>query len=120
MADLTTDRNDPRLGRGSNSTPGPQNEAYLVLSDEELAQGFVRPVRRTYVHRYMLDGTVVPIVLRSEPTGGCGAATTMPLKIAQTYARDPKFYGATYCVGCKMHLPVSQFHWDDDFTTVGS
>ena len=47
---LTTDRNDPRLGRGSDATPGPQNKTYLVLSEEERAKGFVRPVRTSYRH----------------------------------------------------------------------
>lgn len=59
----------------------------------------LRPVRRTYVH-----------------TGGCGAVTTMAQEIAETYARDPGFYGATYCVGCRMHRPVGEhgeFIWAD-------
>lgn len=47
---LTTDRDDPRLGHGPDDTPGPQNDVYLVLSDEERAKGFVRPVRRSYQH----------------------------------------------------------------------
>jgi hypothetical protein len=48
--------------------------------------------------------------------GGCGALTTMSQVIAETYARDPGFYGATYCVGCNKHLPVGangEFVWDD-------
>ena len=47
---------------------------------------------------------------------GCGTVTTMALGIAETYARNPQFYGATYCVGCRMHLPVGRngvFVWDD-------
>ena len=36
----------------------------------------------------------------------------MSLPLAETYARDPKFYGATYCIECCMHLPVSEFVWD--------
>jgi hypothetical protein len=34
--------------------------------------------------------------------------------IAETYARDPKFYGATYCATCGQHRPVGpdgEFHW---------
>ena len=46
----TSDRDDPRLTRGTDDGPVPQAEVYLVLSDEERARGFVRPVRRTYVH----------------------------------------------------------------------
>lgn len=98
---LTTDRNDPRLKEGQKNETG-QHDIYLVLSDEERAKGFVRPVRRTYVHT------------------NCGAATTMGQALAETYARDPKFYGATYCTGCEKHLPVDEFTWDGTEEKVGS
>ncbi len=81
---LTTDRDDPRLGHGSDEKPVPQNEVYLVLNEEERRRGFVRPVRRAYFHI------------------SCGTVTTMNQAIAETYARDPKFYGSTYCVHCRM------------------
>lgn len=117
---LTDDVNDPRLGYGVDDREVPQNEVYLVLSEEERAKGFIRPVRKTYVHHYMEDGSRVPYPLVSlKGVKGCGAATTMALPLAETYARDPKFYGATYCAGCKKHLPVAEFHWDDG-ETVGS
>ena len=102
MSTTTTDPTDPRLGRGVDDEPRPQQETYLVLSDEEKAKGFVRPVRRTYRHT------------------SCGTTTTMAQAIAETYARDPKFYGATYCMACEMHRPVTEFVWDDDETVVGS
>ena len=41
----------------------------------------------------------------------------MGLAIAETYARDPTFYGGTFCVGCGQHFPlldengVRQFVW---------
>lgn len=95
---VTSDPNDPRLTRGVDDEPVPMAEAYLVLSGEERAKGFIRPVRRTYVHT------------------ACGAATTMGQAIAETYARDPSFYGATFCVRCQMHRPVGEhgeFVWDD-------
>lgn len=101
----TTDPNDPRLGHGADEQPVPQNEAYLVLSDEERAKGFVRPVRRSYVHTT------------------CGAVTTMSLAIAETYAANPSFYGATYCVHCGMHRPVGEhgeFVWDGTEEKVGT
>lgn len=111
---ITTDPNDPRLGHGVDSEEVGQHEVYLALSEEERAKGFIRPVRRTYVHQYMLDGSPVPKVLvTTQGLGGCGRATTMALPLAETYARDPKFYGATYCIGCKKHLPVSEFTWED-------
>lgn len=51
---------------------------------------------------------------------GCGVVTTMNFKIAQTYARDPKFYGATFCAGCGTYLPVEQFVWEGTDDIVGS
>ena len=95
---LTTDPKDPRLTHGADSEPVPQAETYLVLSEEERAKGFVRPVRSSYVH---VRGAA------------CGGVTRMAQAIAETYARDPWFYGATYCVRCGMHLPVSEFDWTD-------
>jgi hypothetical protein len=95
---LTSDPADPRLSHGSDIAPVPQSAAYLVLSAEERAKGFVRPVRRAYRHQ--------------DPE--CGAVTTMGQALAETYARRPDFYGATYCVGCRMHRPVGaegEFTW---------
>lgn len=99
MAELTTDPFDPRLTHGEDTNPVPQAPAYLVLSQEELDKGFVRPVRKSYWH------------------SKCGVVTTMSLPLAQTYARNPKFYGGTYCVGCRMHLAVGEqgdFYWADE------
>lgn len=119
----TTDPTDERLGHGVDTAPVPQNEVYLVLSKEERNRGFVRPVRQSYVHYYHPDGSPVPVVLTNEDVRslrGCGALTKMGLGIAETYARDPKFYGSTYCVGCQMHLPVAEFIWDGTHERVGS
>lgn len=44
---LTTDPNDPALKA---TRPDGQQAAYLVLSAEERAKGFVRPVRTAYRH----------------------------------------------------------------------
>lgn len=111
---LTTDPNDPRLNKGEG-----QHEAYLVLSEEERAKGFVRPLRRSYVHvgeDPVMDGRV----MLKLGAGGCGTLTRMGLVLCETYARDPKFYGATFCVGCNRHLPVWEFVWDEDGVVVGS
>lgn len=102
MAGVTDDPNDPRLTHGADAGPVPQAEMYLVLSEQERARGFVRPVRRSYVH------------------ATCGTVTTMSQAIAETYAAKPKFYGATYCVACQRHLPVADFTWDGTTETVGS
>lgn len=127
-----------------------QNEAYLVLSDAERARGFVRPVRRSYVHAgirpanatrdltdeenarhagagyvkyepYPPGGAVVGRYWTAEQLrSGCGVLTTMGEAIAETYARDPTFYGSTYCVGCGKHLRVEEFVWDGTSARVGS
>lgn len=80
-----------------------QNECYLVLSEDERAKGFVRPLRHTYVH-----------------DKGCGAVTSMATPIAETYARDPSFYGRTFCAQCHAHLPVGEFVWDGTEERVGT
>lgn len=145
---LTTDRDDPRLGHGADTEPGPQNEVYLVLSDEERAKGFVRPLRLSYRHvgipgpRYELRDLTDEERERYAGAGyakyeqypvteaalgrfwtqadldragkGCGTVTTMNQAIAETYSRQPAFYGATYCWGCMRHLPVGrhgEFVW---------
>jgi hypothetical protein len=91
MADLVDDPNDPRLGRGVDDVGGKsQHDAYLVLSDEERAKGFVRPVRDAYRHLV------------------CGSVTTMSRPLAETYARQPSFYGATFCVSCGGHYRVGE------------
>lgn len=51
---------------------------------------------------------------------GCGQTTKMALKIAETYARDPKFYGSTFCATCGTHFPVNQFRWEETDEIVGS
>lgn len=73
-----------------------QHKAYLILCDEERARGFVKPYRESYRHK------------------ACGATTRMGRTIAETYARDPYFYGATFCVRCDEHFPLSQFAWEPD------
>lgn len=99
MTGITDDPNHPGLGRGVNEDGGEgMNDAYLVLSDEERAKGFVRPVRTTYTHE------------------ACGTITTMGTALAETYARQPDFYGATYCYHCRTHRPVGtdgEFIWED-------
>ena len=52
--------------------------------------------------------------------GGCGGLTKMARSIAETYARDPKFYSGTFCVHCGTHFMLSQFVWDGTNENVGS
>jgi hypothetical protein len=96
-----TDGSAPNLGYTEIKENGQQLD-YLVLCPEERAKGFVRPVRRSYKHTK------------------CGMVTRMGQSIAETYARDPKFYGSTFCVGCGIHFPVSEFTWEADGSAVGS
>lgn len=54
---------------------------------------------------------------------GCRAVTTMAQSIAETYARDPKFYSGTYCATCRGHFPVGEwgeFVWDGTRERVGT
>lgn len=96
---LTDDPTDPRLKRGIDREGGKkQGEVYLVLPDEERKKGFIRPLRIKYLHLV------------------CGKWTTMADKIAETYARNPEFYGATFCVECGGHFKIGvdgEFAWED-------
>lgn len=103
----TDDPNHPLLTRGADpqgATPG-MAPVYLILSDAERAAGFVRPVRHTYIH------------------SRCSVATTMSQALAETYAREPSFYGATYCAHCRNHQPVGErgeFYWQGTDIKVGT
>lgn len=131
-----------------------QQKDYVVLTPEERAKGFVRPVRRSYRHvgpsgpkNPLRDltpeeqnrwGHAGFVKFETYPEGsraagrfwtqaeldaagkGCGTITTMGTALAETYARDPKFYGGTFCCGCGKHLPVDEFVWDGSNERVGS
>jgi len=127
--------------------------AYWVLTEEDRARGLVRPVRRSYVHagvrparptreltaeereRHAGSGYVAyeeypedhalagRFWTRAQLESGCGATTTMGLAIAETYAREPGYYGATMCVVCRGHFPVGklgEFVWEGTDERVGS
>jgi hypothetical protein len=54
---------------------------------------------------------------------GCGTVSTMGIALAETYARKPDFYGATFCCGCGKHFPVGaggEFVWDGTGERVGT
>lgn len=126
-----------------------QHKSYWVLSEDERAEGFVRPVRSSYQHvglprpkhpmrplsaeeleRHKAYGYVMyesypeselPLSGRfwtqtdlDKVNAGCGTITSMGNAIAETYARNPSYYGSTFCAGCRMHLPVGaggEFVW---------
>jgi len=139
--------------------PDGQHTDHWILSDEERAKGFVRPVRLSYKHvgppgpahplrdltdeqaeRYDGVGYVKFEEYPKDPERsaigrywtqehldavgkGCGAVTSMPQPIAETYAREPGFYGSTFCATCCEYLPVGargEFVWLDDGTRVGT
>lgn len=100
----TTDGEPPTEELWGSGAPKPinpetgQHGAYFILPEEERKKGFTRPYREAYIHMT------------------CGAVTRMDRKIAETYARDPSYYGRTFCVSCKEHLPVGaegEFVWDE-------
>lgn len=104
---ITEDPDDPRLRYGREEDAGPvkQNDAYLVLPEATRAVQRQRPVREAYRHLV------------------CGAVTSMPRAIAETYAAVPTFYQLTYCATCRRHLPVGiagEFVWLDDGGKVGA
>lgn len=159
----TTNGKPPAPGLEDAPAPQPinpetgQHGAYWVLSEDERAKGFVRPVRESYKHvgiagpkyatrdlteeelkRYKEFGYVrFEAYPESEypSTGrfwtqkeldsvarGCQVVTTMGRSIAETYAREPNYYGRTFCAGCRTHLPVGrdgEFVWLDG-SRVGS
>jgi len=91
----TTSGEEPDKVRAEQTEEAGQHKSYLILCDAERAKGFVKPYRDNYRHRT------------------CGCVTRMGRKIAETYARDPWFYGATFCVFCNVHRPLAEFVWED-------
>jgi hypothetical protein len=132
--------------RASQTNETGQHEGYIVLCPDERAKGFVRPYRDAYKHLGPLVPKSEVCVCGHGPheTGrcgrcecgvfapsglddgtfvrarSCGSVTTMGRALSETYARDPHFYGATFCCGCNRHLPVAEFVWTSDGQQVGS
>lgn len=85
--------------------PDGQYVDHWILSQEERNKGFIRPVRNVYLHEK------------------CGTTTRMPQACAETYARDPHFYGSTFCCHCQDYFPVGingEFVWDHTKEKVGT
>jgi hypothetical protein len=122
------DRTKTTLTDGSPVTPDHREiqpdgmqKGYVVLSQEERSKGFVRPVRRTYVHVGVPpEGRKFEYPVTKTFPGGCGTRTTMGLALAETYARDPYFYSGTFCCGCGTHRPLEEFVWEGTTEQVGS
>lgn len=159
MAEVTTtDGRSVDEVRAEQTGETGMHKSYIVLTDEERAKGFVRPVRNAYRHvgipapvnelrdltddersRYAAHGYAKFEIYppsESPRTGrywtqveldsigkGCGTVTRMGLALAETYARDPSFYGATFCCGCDKHLRVGasgEFVWNGSTERVGT
>ena len=68
-----------------------------VRLKEDGTPDFVQPIRNQYRHKT------------------CGTSTTMRGDdLTYTYATNPGYYGGTFCVGCREHLPLSEFEWEPD------
>ena len=120
----------------SEKLPDGQLADHWVLPAEERAKGYVRPVRTSYKHvgaqpthplrdltdqekerypdrgyvkfeDYPPDSGAIGRFWTKAGLEGCGAVTTMARSIAETYARDPGYYGSTFCVGCGTYRPVA-------------
>ena len=130
-----------------------QHKDHWVLPPEELAKGFVRPLRISYEHVGLKPPTVLEDLtaeeleryaefgyVKHEPyprnetcvsgrfwtqkqldeLNACGTMTKMPVRIAETWARDPSFYGRTFCARCGVYRPVEEFVWDGTKERLGS
>lgn len=140
--DRSHEQIDPRTG---------MQRGYVVLSEEERRQGFVKPVRHSYRHvgppqPVGLRDLTAEEIKRNDPKGGlgyvkyeeygpeksplvgkfwtqdeldrmqrrCNVVTTMGQALAETYARNPSFYGGTFCAACRKHYPLVEFTWEPD------
>lgn len=89
----------------SETLPDGQHADHWVLCEEERKKGFVRPVRDKYIHLT------------------CGTETRMPWACAETYARQPSYYGSTFCCHCRGYFPVGangEFVWPGTNEKVGT
>lgn len=96
LRELTTEENDRHAGR--------HYVAYEKYPDSD------DPIVGRYWTQADLDAA----------HAGCGGVTTIAARIAETYARDPKFYAATFCSHCRKDLPVDHFVWEGSDDRVGS
>ena len=152
----TTDPNHEGVNKPKGK--GEQNEAYLVLSEEERAKGFIRPLYSAYIHvgkkldtermmavdeywdlnpkvydeerrkyykklgyKFFIPATeeetkksavIGTYITEKMLETGCNTSTKINSQgIIETYARDPKFYGSTWCTCCKAHVPNDECVW---------
>ena len=81
-----------------------QYSDHYILTESERKKEYIRPYRISYKHLK------------------CNSITTVPIKVAETYARQPNFYGSTFCCKCRNYFPVGEdgeFVWCEDGEKVG-
>lgn len=76
-------------------------EPIADLSTDE-ARGFVRPLRRLYVHEV------------------CGTTSRIPTDLAETFARNPAAYERAWCDECDQLCPVGEFVWQGTDERMGT
>jgi hypothetical protein len=79
------------------------------LTDQERAQGFVRPLRTRVLHTTAAPGRPV-----------CGRPSAMSIGQAEDMAKDPASWTSCWCAVCGRRLPVNQFTWQADGSPVGT
>lgn len=99
--------------------PGPQFPLRDLTADDEqryAAYGYVKFEPYPEGHHGSSTGRFWTQDQIDKIGKGCGTVTTMPMACAETYAREPGYYGSTFCCGCGTYLPVGrsgEFVWLD-------
>lgn len=73
-----------------------------ILTIRDVAKGYKRPFRRSYVHQK------------------CGTVTTMSEGLAVNLAKDPASVTEVPCTLCNGEFPVTEFRWASSTAKVGS
>lgn len=76
-----------------------------ALTAEEVAAGYIRPLRDRYTH------------------GRCGKVTVLTKVVADSFARLPGGFGKIWCAACRGGFrsgPDGDFTWVEDGSKVGT
>jgi len=79
-----------------------QQKRYIVIEESQRQKNLTRPLQFSYIH------------------STCGTVTKISKSIAETFAKNPKFYTHTFCCKCQRHLPLKEFIWSDDDQVLGT
>lgn len=104
--------------------PGPKYPLRDLTEAEQKEYASFNYVKyEKYPEEHPIVGMYWTQAMMDRINNGCSMVTTMGQSIAETYARDPKFYGGTFCVHCSKHFPVGEdgeFVWDGTTERVGT